>query len=252
MQFDFKGQAALVTGGSRGIGRGIALELARNGADIVINYLRNRRAAEQTADEIRELGVRCWTVKCNVADPDKLDEMFSFIREEIGYLDIVISNAASGVLKPPLELDKHHWQWTLEINAWALLGVAQRAVPLMEGRKGKIIAISSIGSVRALPYYTLVGASKAALEATVRSLAVELAPRGINVNTISAGVVDTDALKHFPNREEMLYNYGKQSPMGREVTPEDVGKAVVLLCSPLAEMIQGHTLMVDGGYSILG
>jgi enoyl-[acyl-carrier protein] reductase III len=139
----------------------------------------------------------------------------------------------------------------MDINAGTLLPLAQRSVPLMPSTGGKIIAVSSLGAVRAIPNYTAVGASKAALESLVRHLALELAPRSINVNAISAGIVDTEALKHFPNRSEMIESTSARTPAGRLTLPEDVADAVIFLVSPLARMIHGHTLVVDGGYSIL-
>jgi enoyl-[acyl-carrier protein] reductase III len=162
-----------------------------------------------------------------------------------------VSNAAIGVLKPALELTLKHWRRCLETNALALNTLAQQAVPMMP-KGGRIIAMSSLGSVRAIPHYAFIGASKAALEALARSLAQELGQRGITVNVVSAGVVDTDALKYFPNREQLLAEYARRTPAGPTLTPEDVAGAVFLLCQPEASMITGHTLVVDGGYCISG
>ncbi len=162
-----------------------------------------------------------------------------------------MSNAASGVLKPALEMTLKHWRWCLETNALALNLLAQQAVPLM-GPGGSIIALSSLGAARAMPGYGFVGASKAALESLVRTLAQELGPRQIRVNAVSAGVVDTDALRYFPNREQLLANFAQRTPAGPVLTPEDVAGAVYLLCLPEAAMITGHTLVVDGGFCISG
>ena len=246
---ELKGKVALVTGSSRGIGRAIALKLAENGVDLVVNYVRHRRDAETTAGQIEERGAKCLVVKANVANDDDLRGMFEQIKAEYGRLDILVSNAASGVLKPALELSARHWNWAMDINARALLALAQFAVPMMpEG--GRIIAVSSMGAVRAVENYTAVGASKAALESLVRHLAVELGPQKIHVNTISAGAVDTEALKKFPNRQEILDVALARTPMGRLTTPEDVADVAFFLCSDLAGMIQGQTIVVDGGYSI--
>jgi enoyl-[acyl-carrier protein] reductase III len=250
--FDFQGRKALVTGGSRGIGRAIAVRLAGAGCDVAVNYLRNKAPAEETAKAVTALGRRCLLWKGNVADVDSHEAMFEAIRAEFGRIDILISNAASGVIKPAMELTHRHWQWTMDINAAALLSLAQHAVPLMGERGGHIIAVSSLGAVRAIPNYTAVGASKAALESLVRHLAVELAPRGVRVNAISAGVVDTDALKHFPNRDELLAEGARRTPAGRLVEPRDVADVALFLASPLASMMVGTTVVVDGGYSILG
>jgi enoyl-[acyl-carrier protein] reductase III len=177
--------------------------------------------------------------------------MFATFREHFDRIDIVVSNAASGVLKPVLEMGLKHWRWCLETNALAVNLLARHAVPMMENG-GRIIAMSSLGAARAMPGYGFIGASKAALEALVRALAQELGPRGIRVNTVSAGVVDTDALAYFPNREELLANFAQRTPAGPVLRPEDVANAVYLLCLPEAAMINGHTLVVDGGFSISG
>ncbi len=248
---DLKGKTALITGGSRGIGKAIALRLAENGADIVINFLRNRRAAEETAAEVESKGGRCLTIKANVAKSEDIERMFEQIKDEYGKIDILISNAASGVLKPVLELTPRHWDWAMDINARSLLELTQKSVAMMNDG-GRIIAISSLGAVRAVPNYTVVGASKAALESLVRHLAVEFGERKITVNTISAGVVDTDALKKFPNREEIISESLERTPLGRLTTPEDVADFALFVCSDMAKMISGQTLVVDGGFAIRG
>jgi enoyl-[acyl-carrier protein] reductase III len=166
----------------------------------------------------------------------------------LGPLDVLVHNAATGVIRPALETEDKHWDWTLNANARALLALTRVAAPAMPSG-ASIVAISSLGSVRVLENYSLVGTSKAALEALVRYLAVELAPRGIRVNAVSAGVVDTGALDHFPNRDEMLAS-GAENPAGRLVTPDDVAGLVSFLCSPDAEMIRGQTVVVDGGWSL--
>ncbi len=247
--YNLRGKVGLVTGSSRGIGKAIALRLAENGVDLVVNYVRHRQDAEATARLIEEKGARCLVVKANVANDEDLQGMFALIKSEFGHLDFLISNAASGVLKPALELSSRHWNWAMEINARALLSLTQQAAPLMS-KGARIMAVSSMGAVRAVENYTAVGASKAALESLVRHLAVELGPMGINVNTISAGAVDTEALKKFPNREQILDGALQRTPMGRLTTPEDVADVALFLCSDLAAMIQGQTIVVDGGYSI--
>ena len=241
----FSGAAVLVTGGSRGIGKAIALRFAALGAArVAIGYLRSDAAAEETAEELRALGAEPVLVRGNVSSQRVLDEVAA-----LGPLDALVHNAATGVIRPALETEDKHWDWTLGANARALLALARVAAPAMPAGSS-IVGISSLGSQRVLENYTLVGTSKAALEALVRYLAVELAPRGIRVNAVSAGVVDTGALEHFPNREAML-ELGAQNPVGRLVTPEDVAHAVAFLCTEEAAMIRGQTLVVDGGYSLL-
>jgi enoyl-[acyl-carrier protein] reductase III len=244
MKFD--GASIFVTGGSRGIGKAIALRFAELGAGrVAIGYLRNDTAAEAAAEELRAAGAEPILVRGNVSSDRVVREV-----AELGSLDALVHNAATGVIRPALEVEKKHWDWTLDANAHALLGLAQAAAPAM--RPGSsIVAISSLGSVRVLENYVLVGTSKAALESLVRYLAVDLAPHGIRVNAISAGVVETEALEHFPNREEMLRMARERTPAGRMVEPRDVADAVAWLCSPGAEMVRGQTLVVDGGYSLL-
>ncbi|WP_369125039.1 enoyl-[acyl-carrier-protein] reductase FabL [Desulfogranum marinum] len=247
-----QGKTALITGGSRGIGRAIALRLAECGVNIIVNFVRHRSDADQAVEAIKAKGVQCFAVKANIADEIHVAQLFESIKEHgVEHLDIVVSNAASGVLKPAMELTPRHWDWAMNINARALLSLTQHALPMM-GEGGRIIAISSMGSVRAIPDYTVVGASKAALESLVRHLAVEIGPKKITINTLSAGVVDTDALKKFPNREKILKAAEQRTPLGRLTTPEDVADVALFLCSDLASMVHGQVVVVDGGYAIQG
>jgi enoyl-[acyl-carrier protein] reductase III len=233
----------LVTGGSRGIGRAIALRLARGGARrVAIGYLRNDKAAEATAEELRAAGAEPELVRGNVGSDRVLEQV-----RALGPLDVLVHNAATGVARPALETEDKHWDWTMNANARALLALARTAAPAMPAG-ASIVGVSSLGAGRVLPNYALIGVSKAALEALVRYLAVELAP-DVRVNAVSAGVVETGALEHFPNKREMLAA-GRANPVGRLVTPEDVAAAVAFLCSADAEMIRGHVLVVDGGFSL--
>lgn len=251
MQIDLTGRVALVTGGSRGIGRAIAIRLAECGARVAINYVRHTRAAEETAEAIRAAGSEALILKANLLEHAMIREMCARLRDQWGErLDILVSNAASGVIKPAMELGEHHWNWTLGINAGTLLPLAQCARAHMPPGSS-IVAVSSLGALRAIPNYAAVGASKAALEALVRHLGVELAPAGIRVNAVSAGVVETDALKHFPNRDDILGNSRAKTPAGRLTEPGDVADVVLFLVSPLAQMVVGQTVIVDGGYSVL-
>lgn len=243
----FQGKSVLVTGGSRGIGRGIALRFAELGAaKVAISYLRNDTAAEETAGEIRERGAEAQLLRGNVGVPEKAVALL----EEAGPLDVLVSNAATGVIRPALELEERHWDWTMNANARALLTLTRHAAPQMQPGSA-VVALTSQGSQRVLDGYVLVGTSKAALEALVRYLAVELSPRDIRVNAVSAGLVETGALQHFPNREAMLAWYTSRTPAGRLVEPQDVAEVVCFLASPAAGMIRGQTIVVDGGYSVL-
>jgi enoyl-[acyl-carrier protein] reductase III len=245
------GKVALVTGGSRGIGKAIALKLAAAGSDVAIVYHNSHEEAEAVCAAIRQMGRRAQAMQADVSEPELVAETFGTFRQHFERLDLLVSNAAVGVLRPVLELSLKHWRRCTETNALALTLLAQQAVPLMPPG-GSIIAISSLGASRAIPQYAFIGASKAALESLVRSLAQELGPRGICANVVSAGVVDTDALKYFPNREQLLTEFGRRAPAGPTLTAEAVADAVYLLCLPEAAMITGHTLVVDGGYCISG
>ncbi|WP_096201664.1 enoyl-[acyl-carrier-protein] reductase FabL [Bacillus sp. FJAT-45350] len=245
-------KVALVTGSSRGIGKKIAIKLAKKGYDIVINYARNKKAAQETAAEIEALGSKVLIVKANVGKQDKIKEMFAEIDETFGRLDVFVNNAASGVLRPLMELEESHWNWTMDINTKALLFCAQEAAKRMDKTGGgHIVSLSSLGSIRYLKNYTTVGVSKAAVEALTRYLAVELAPMNIVVNAVSGGAVDTDALSHFPNREELLKDAADRTPAGRIVEPDDLANGVLFLLSEEASMIRGQTIIIDGGISLL-
>ena len=240
----FSGASVFVTGGSRGIGKAIALNFAALGAArVAIGYLRSDRAAEETGEELAAFGAQPVLIRGNISSDRVLEEVAL-----LGALDVLVHNAATGVIRPALETEDKHWDWTLNANARALLALARVTAPQMTDGSS-IVAISSLGSQRVLENYSLVGTSKAALETLIRYLAVELAPRGIRANAVSGGVVDTGALEHFPNKEAML-RFGRDNPAGRLVRPEDIADAVAFLCSAAAEMIRGQTLVVDGGFSL--
>jgi enoyl-[acyl-carrier protein] reductase III len=245
------GKTALITGGARGIGKAIALKLAQHGVDIIIAYYNSADEAEQICSDLKKMGRRALAVQVNVADERSVAEMMEKVKEHFEHIDILVSNAASGVLKPALKMSTKHWRWCLETNALALNHLAIQVKPFMP-KGGRILALSSLGAIRAIPNYAFIGASKAALESLVRSLSIELAPDGISVNTISAGIVDTDALKYFPNREELLEECKERSLGGRLIEPADVANVAYLLCLPESEMIKGQTIFVDAGHSIIG
>lgn len=250
----FGGKVAVVTGSGRGIGRAIALHFAQHGADIVVNFFRNRQPAEETVAEIEKLGRKAIAIKADIGTPDGIDKLIDETQQAFGGLDILICNAASGYNRPVMEQRIKGWDWTLNINARSVLFLSQKAAPLMKARGGGyIVNISSLGSARVLPDYVVVGASKAALEAITRYLAVELAPMGIVVNAVSGGVVDTDALRHFrvTRDEHILAAAADRTPAGRIVMAEDIANVVAFLCTPQAEMIRGQTIVVDGGYTLL-
>ena len=236
------GASVLVTGGTRGIGLAIARRLVADGATrAVLGYMRNDAAAEAARSA---LDAEVVLVRGEVSKPEVVTELASH-----GPYRVVVHNAATGVVRGALETDDRHWDWTLNANARALLSLARACAPAMDPGSS-IVGISSLGSERVLDNYVLIGTSKAALESVVRYLAVELAPRGIRANAVSAGVVETGALEHFPNKEAMLRSV-ERTPAGRLVEPDDVAAAVSFLCSDDASMIRGQTIVVDGGYSLL-
>lgn len=252
----FADKIVLVTGSGRGIGREMALRFAREGAHVVINFFRNREPAEETAEAVRALGRQALVVRANVGELAELAEMYRQVEETFGALDMLIHNAASGYNRPAMGQKPRGWEWTMNINARSLLFGAQHAAPLMARRGGgAIVALSSLGSIRVMEEYVVVGTSKAAIEALVRYLGVELAPQGIRVNAVSPGVVRTEALAHFQTfRDEgpdVISEVEARTPAGRLCTPEDVADVVAYLCSDEAAMICGQTLIVDGGYSLL-
>ena len=249
----FTDKIALVTGSGRGIGRAIALHFARQGADVVINFFRNRAPAEEVAEQVEALGRKALLVKANVGEIKDIERLFAETKEEFGGLDIFVSNAASGYNRPAMEQKVKGWDWTMDINARAFLFAAQQAVPLMEARGGgSIVAITSPGGDRVLPEYVVVGASKAALNALTRYLGVELASKRIQVNAVSPGVVETDVLQHFSSfrEDDILAKIAQSTPAGRLITPEDIAGVVAFLCSPEAKMICGQIITVDGGITL--
>ena len=230
--------------------------LGREGVDIALTYFRNRAAAEETAGAIRAVGSQAYVIQADLADIDDIEKSFETVKDTLGSLDILVSNAVSAILRPAVELPRRHWDHILSANLTAFFECSQRSVELMTGSTGKIIAISSLGSRRYTPGYAALGVAKAGIETLARYLAVELAPRGINVNVVCPGLVDTDALGAFssvvPSVDDFKRELIEKTPGGRIGAPEDVGRLVVFLCSAQADWIRGQTITVDGGLSLLG
>lgn len=246
-----EGRIALVTGSSRGIGRSIALALAQQGADVFVHYRSSKKGADEVAEEIRGLGRQAWVVGGDVRRYDELRALFQSIQTQVGHLDILINNAAMGSARPVMQMRPNQWDLTLETCVRSVLQCSQLAAPLMTRGNARIVNLSSLGSHRYLPGYVAIGASKAAVESLTRSLAVELAPMGINVNCVSGGMIATDTLDFLGESiEAQKARYLELCPKKRLGTPEDLAKVVTFLCSADAEWIVGQTLIVDGGYSL--
>jgi enoyl-[acyl-carrier protein] reductase III len=241
----FRGHVAIVTGGSKGVGRAIALRLAAEGASVGITWFRDRVSAEKTIVELEETGARVHSMKAHLGNPDVPSEVMNQMKDTLGDVTLLVSNAASGTQRPLAEIQKSHWDWTMETNAAALLRLVQSVNSLKS-----IVALTSLGSTRVLPGYGVVGASKAALETLVRYLAVEHAA-SCRVNAISAGVIDTESLRRFPAASDLLYKAENSTPAGRLVTPNDVAALAAFLLSEEAGMITGQTITIDGGYSLI-
>jgi enoyl-[acyl-carrier protein] reductase III len=245
---------ALVTGSSRGIGRATLLALARAGCDVCVTYLNSARNAREVAEEVEGLGRKAIAVKADLSEPDDVRALCGFVDQEFGRLDILVSNAAGGGFRTLLESTPAQFDYAMRINVQALMLLAQHGAPLLARTRlgrGRLITMTSLGGTRALPRYGLIGAGKGALESMTRHLALELGPQGVNVNCVCAGLVDTGALSALPNREEILAVRRQRSLVGgTDLTPEDVAGVVLFLASPLADKIQGQTIVVDGGTSI--
>lgn len=235
------------------MGKACAIRLAEAGADVIVNYVTSRTAALETAQTIMDLGRRAWVIKADVSQDDDVKSMFEYITQEIGQLDMLVSNAATGGFRPLLAANLRHFENTFQTNVLALLYLVQAALPLLEKSegRGKVIALSSHGSDTALPWYGLIGSSKAALESLVRHLTLEVGDRGVNVNVVKSGLVETDSTKRIPNAGEMFSHRKDKTMTGeRMLTIDDVANAVLFLASPLADMIQGETLTIDGGAAV--
>ncbi len=247
----FQGKVALITGASRGIGRAIAELFSRQGADIVLNYLRNEEAARETEKILTAQGSRVLTLRANVGNPKEAEELVQTAGKKFGKIDILVHNAALGAFKAVSQLRINQWDLSLDVNAKAFLVLTQTALPWMEKQGGSIIALSSLGSKRYIPNYGAIGISKAALETLVRYLAVELAPKKIRVNAVSGGLVDTDAMRSFPQQELFKKEVLNRTPAGRIGKPEDLAKVVAFLAGEEAAWIYGQTVIADGGLSLV-
>ena len=236
----------LITGASRGVGRAIASRLARPGGRVIVNYVRSEEAAQEVAREVEAKGAEALVIQGDVRDPKDLERLAAALPS----LDALIHNAAIGVLKPYDKIRTNQWDLTMESSVrpfWLLTKLcADRLTP-----GASVIGLSSLGSRSFVPGYAAMGAAKAAMEALTRQLAVELAPKKIRVNTVCGGLVDTDALNYFPDREKMVNFATHATPLGRLGNAEDIAGAVAMLLSPDARWITGQVIVADGGLSLL-
>lgn len=248
----FKDKIVLITGGTRGIGKALALTLAREGATVLLNYKQNEETARATVAEIEALGARAAALKADLESPDDIDALFAGIARDHGRLDGFVSNAAASAFKRILDINVRNLDRTFALNVRAFVLGAIRAVPLMS-RGGRIAALSSYGSLRAYPTYANLGSAKAAIEAWVRYMAVEFAPYGINVNAVNGGIIETDSSAYFYRVRGMppLEGVLSKVPKRRQGTAQEVADAVAFLLGPQSEYITGQTLVVDGGLSIV-
>jgi enoyl-[acyl-carrier protein] reductase III len=241
----------LVTGGTRGIGRAVSLRFARAGASVLANYIRNQKAADELQAMADAEGLPIRLCRADVASPQGLAQIEKFIEDGGEPLTGLVYCAATGVHRPLSELTARHFDWTFSLNVRAFFELTKALLSRFSERSS-VLAVSSMGAQRALPYYSLVGSSKGALEALARHLAVELAPRGIRVNILVPGTVATEVWKALPQGEERLAAAINRTPTRRLVTPEEVAWAAQFLCSEAASGIIGHALIVDGGAGIVG
>jgi NAD(P)-dependent dehydrogenase (short-subunit alcohol dehydrogenase family) len=249
-----KGKHALVTGGSRGIGRGIALKLAEAGARVAIHYYVNEAAAKETLDRVRKHGADGFLVQADVARVEDVRRMLAQVKQQLGTLDILVANArpeAAKFYQKPLEITLEAWDQAMDSQAKAFLVSVQEAVPMM-GAGGRIVAITYApgGQKGTWQPWVAMGSAKAALESLVRYFAVALAPRGITVNSVSPGLTDDSVLQSFGDAAVDIarkWHGSGWTPMGRMGTPADIGNVVGLLCSPDAAWLTGQTIHADGG-----
>ncbi|MBD3178329.1 MAG: SDR family oxidoreductase [Candidatus Latescibacteria bacterium] len=244
------GKNALITGGTRGIGLAVAVELAEEGAAVALNYRSDSAQAEEAVSMIEAKGGRALSMQADITEPKEIKRMFTEVREQLGSLDYFISNAVSGVLGPAERIGRFGWKRTMETNARAFMLCVQQGLKVFNPEGGSIVALSSVGSRRVLPGYAGVGASKAALEALVRYFGRELAPRGINVNAVSGGPVETRSLDYFPEKDEIIDDWVGKTPAGRLGRPEDIARVVSFLLSDKAAWIRGQTITADGGMTL--
>lgn len=246
----FVGKTAVVTGGTRGIGRAISIRLAREGAKVFALYGRSRAAADELLGQAAAEGLNIECLRGDLTHEGQFAALVAEIREKAPTIDFLVHSAASGVHRAAHELSLKHLRWTFEVNVFSIHNLITSLIENIPSG-GRVIGITSSGGVRVIPFYTAVGASKGALEAMFRHYAHEFAARGISVNCVCPGLVLTDAVEHFPDKEGRIDRAQASTPIGELTVPDDVASTVAFLCTPEARKIVGQTLVIDGGKTLL-
>ena len=246
-----KGKIALVTGASRGIGRGIAEVFAEEGADVAVNYATSPAKAEEVAAYVRSKGRRAITVKADVANRSEVEAMFDRIWKELGPLDVLVNNAGIETITPFLDLTDDQWTRLTDTNlrgCWLNSQVFCRRL-IKEGRKGNIVHIGSVQSAKALPGRTHYAPTKLGLNALTRNMSVEVAPQGIRVNCVHPGLIETDMTDWVMKDPEILPQVLAQISLGRAGQPREVATVVAFFASDEAQYVTGQSLLVEGGFA---
>jgi enoyl-[acyl-carrier protein] reductase III len=246
----FKNKTVIITGGTRGIGKELCYEFAKKGCNIIFTYARSSKEAKIIEEDINKLGVSAIAKKLNLLHLENIEEFYKFLNKKNIKIDFLINNAASGVMKNSLDTTEKHWDWTMQINIKSPWVLSKKISNIMN-KKGRIINITSPGSTKVMNNYFSIGVSKAALESMTRYMAFDLAPKDINVNSISASLLETDAIKHFPNQDEINNILKRPNPKQKKLIPNHIAKVAIMLCSEGGDMIVGQNILVDGGDTLL-
>lgn len=249
--FSLHGKHVLVTGGTRGIGRAISLRFAQAGASVLANYVRDVQAADALKQEAHNAGLSLDTLRADLASDKGISSLVEQVKARVPTLSCLVHCAATGVHRPFEQLTLRHLDWTFALNVRAFFDLVQRLLPCF-APGSTILGVSSEGARQAIPHYTVVGSSKGALEAMLRHMAAELAPRGIRVNILAPGSIATEAWKAMPDAAQRLAADAAKTPIRRLCTPEEVAYSAQFLCSDAASGLVGHCLVVDGGASVVG
>ena len=248
---DLAGKSVIITGGSRGMGRRLAVRLGREEANVVVNFRRDADAATSTVREVESAGGKAVAIQADIAQTDDVERLVAESVAAFGGVDVVVANAAASAFKPLSDIRSHHVDKTMSLTVTGFLDLVRVATPYLEGG-GRVVAVSGWDSFRALPGHGLLGAAKAAMETLVKYFAVELGPQGITAIGICPGPIDTDSFRFYAGEhwEDYEQNWLALTPSGAYPTPDDVAEVMAFLCSPRSASINGQTIVLDGGLSI--